>query len=86
MVLENLAIDLAGARQPIRMDLLSQLRQRLPRQLDPAGPGFGRDILQAVIEAVIAEPRRLQGPQAEELLEVRLEEGVQFVVFRMAGW
>ena len=40
---------------------------------DPGGAGLGETVVEAVVEAVVAEPRGLQRPVAELLVQVRLE-------------
>jgi hypothetical protein len=75
VVPKDFKVDLPRARKSVVGDLPGQGGKRLPGSLDPGGAGLGGEVVEQVVEAVVAELRRQQRPLAEFLVEVLLEEG-----------
>src|SRR5262249_9219388 len=81
-----LKIDLPATRQLLIIDAPGQLIERQAHALRPLGAGLGRHIVEQMIEAVLAQTRRLERPQLELRVEILLEEGGELVVFtRLLG-
>jgi hypothetical protein len=68
-----------------RSTFFGQVVEGLPVVIGPAGPRLGGDVVEPIVEAMIAEPRRLQGPATERLLQVGLEEGGQALLLALGG-
>ena len=80
-MLEDLVIDLRRARQLGVIDLPGQFGERLAIVSGPSGPRLGGNVVQQMIEAMIAEARRFQRPVAKCLLQIGLEIRVQAILF-----
>ena len=48
--------------------------------IEPTGPCGGRNVIEQVIEAMITQARGQCGPLAKTLLQILVEEGLQFAI------
>ena len=83
VVLENLEINLAVARQFLVIHLLRQFPERLLRQRQPACAGLRRNVVEQIVKPVIAQLRGGERLLPEIFVQIILEERVQLVVLRM---
>src|SRR5205814_1843984 len=85
VVAEDFKVDLPGPRQLLVVNLPGQFGQRPSGVLDGLGPRGGREVVEAVVEAVVAGARGGVGVPAELLVEVLAEDGGQPGVLGVVG-
>jgi hypothetical protein len=85
MMFEDLEVDLAVPRETFVLDLSGQFIECLASSLFPFGPGLRRNIIEQVIETMVAKLRRQEWPLAELLFEILLEEGREPAIFDIVG-
>ena len=77
LVPEDLEVNLPGPGELFVRDVFGQLGERLAVVIHPSGPGLGREVVQAVVETMIAQARGIRRPQAKRRFQVLLEAGRQ---------
>jgi hypothetical protein len=85
VMLENLEVDLAGAGQLLIINLFRQLLEGLAGKGNPVAAGGRRNIVEQMVEPVIAKTRGFGGLLLEARFQVGFEKGVQFIILRGLG-
>ena len=78
MATKDVVIDLAVAREPVPNDLLWQPLQDPAFEVQRGVPSRLRQVVELIIERVLAEPGGRKRLAPEKLFEIFLEDGIQF--------
>ncbi len=77
IVTENVMINLAVRRKPVRGDLLCQLLENLAFEVERGLPSRPREIVKLIVERVLAKSGGRQRLTPEKSFEIVMEDGIQ---------
>ena len=77
MLHEDLAVDPRIAPELVRVDLASDVGKGLAVERDFPGPGLGSDVVELVVEPMVAQPRRRERLGLEPGVEIGSKRGVE---------